>query len=132
MNISTVNFELNKWSLDILETRSFRHERSLTISFYADGGGEKESEYYIVEFDEVIIMNIPSILYSECRFELVPESEVADYIPKISYDPGEFGTEGYKVFRLVYLNHKYIGYFIVAMSINGKWVNYQDVNRLFK
>ena len=114
----------------ILQSFSQR-TRELGIAFTCDGG-PKEDQAFHVTFVEAIVFHVPSVLYnSRLVFRVAPNPDAKRIIPDISFDEGEFGEDGFKVFLLMDRDGTATGYYIAAESVAARWVPHTECDKVW-
>lgn len=105
MTLEEINEVLSEYEPDNFIFQSFSQEtRELRIAFTCDGR-PKEDQASLVTFGEAVVFHVPSVLcYGRLVFRVAPVSDVDRIIPEISFDEGEFGGDGLKVFLLMDLD----------------------------
>ncbi len=132
MTLDEVNDVLSEYEPDGFILQSFSQEtRELRIAFMCDGG-PKEEQAFLVTFKEAVIFHVPSVLHDGrlvLRLARIPD--LNRIIPEISFDEGEFGEEGFKIFLLMDHAGTPTGYYIAAESIEASWVLQTECDKVW-
>jgi hypothetical protein len=123
MHIDAINKELRSEHLKEMTVESFdAHGRKLVVSFTCNGG-PRESDAFIVTFNEAVLFHLPSVLYEPAFFRFADESERARLVPEISYDAQELSgaPNAYSVLLLEDDRGEPYGYYLAADSVSASW-----------
>ena len=131
MDLGKINDVLREYEPNLILQSFSQQTRELRIAFTCDGG-PKEDEAFLVTFKEAVIFHVPSVLYNgRVVFRIASIPDVSGIIPDVSFDEGEFGGEGFKIFLLTHLDGTATGYYVAAESVAARWVSRTECEKVW-
>ncbi|MGE3728585.1 MAG: hypothetical protein AB7I41_23750 [Candidatus Sericytochromatia bacterium] len=127
MALIDLNHELNEHSPGNMILQSFSQtSRTLSITFTCDGGPKEDQALWLI-FKAAVVFHLPSV-YSQnvLNFSIASLQRAKQLIPEANFDASELGDQGFKVFELISQSGHPTGYYIVAESVEAKWVALTD------
>ena len=123
MDVNPINSLLRQEGPDRMVLESFEiRGRRLVLAFEFDGG-PREDYQLVVEFKEIIVFHLPSVLHSPTFFRCASKPERERLIPAVSYDAAEVsgGPGASTVVAMDDANGVPLGYYLVADSVAAAW-----------